>query len=130
MCVDVSMNADFNQNIKFSFWIEMEVSLKRRTKALPFSSDRLSDSCFSLSMVAWSFSFAGSSLAYGVGWVREWLVGWFLHEEDEKETYGEEVVLKHLPAMVFLQFKDATWRVEGLPQGVYPVKPVNIYQTR
>lgn len=53
------------------------------------------------------------------------LIGWFLdEEEEERDSYGAEVVLDKLPSMLFLKFENAKWKLDGLPRGVYPIKPV------
>ena len=50
---------------------------------------------------------------------------WILHEDDHADFYEQSTSLKKLPEVVFLKFKNAKWKLEGMTEaGVYPIKPV------
>ena len=51
------------------------------------------------------------------------IVGWILAEEDDYAEYEHNMILKSMPKVVFVQFEDAHWQIDGLPKGVYPVQP-------
>ena len=55
------------------------------------------------------------------------LHGWDLQDVDEERVRGTddpEVVLSMMPKHLLVHFHNATWKVDGLPQGVYSLKPV------
>ena len=54
------------------------------------------------------------------------VVGWVWHDEDEAAGTADrqERVLTKQPITVLVNFDDAKWRLPGLDEGVYPVRPV------
>ena len=51
------------------------------------------------------------------------LDGWTLHPDEASEADAGERVLQHQPLCLYLKFDGATWRVEDLEPGVYPLQP-------
>jgi len=52
--------------------------------------------------------------------------GWTLHpNEDSKEANGERS-LRYQPKYIYIKFENATWQIEDLEPGVYPLQPRSV----
>ena len=47
------------------------------------------------------------------------------HPEETSEEIDGVWFLDRLPPVVYVEFPDATWTIEGLPRGVYPMPPAS-----
>ena len=55
------------------------------------------------------------------------VVGWQLHEMDQRSLptgAGGERYLERMPKVIFVEFADVTWCINGLKPGVLPLEPV------
>ena len=52
------------------------------------------------------------------------VVGWQVHAGDQILDSSCQRVLRYLPKVIFARIHDATWQLAGLPEGVYPMSPV------
>ena len=52
------------------------------------------------------------------------VVLWELHSGDRQPSSAQERLLSSLPNVIFIHIDDATWQLDGLPPGVYPLTAV------
>ncbi len=56
---------------------------------------------------------------------RGYIHGWAPHPLEERQVVDDVVFLSRLPQTIYVHFPGATWQIEDLPQGVYPITPVS-----
>ena len=55
------------------------------------------------------------------------LTGWVLDEREGEVSTKGDVLLNYTPKVLFVQFEGATWQIDGLDPGTYPLTPVGKY---
>jgi hypothetical protein len=55
------------------------------------------------------------------------LTGWVLDDREGKVPATGDVLLNYTPKVLLVHFEGATWQIDGLDQGTYPLIPIGKY---
>ena len=47
--------------------------------------------------------------------------GWIPHPDSTVEQVDHELLMDRAPVVIYIKFENATWTIDDLPQGVYPL---------